>query len=184
MAAEMAERVQAAGAAGLAITNEGSSPLARAAQPTLRLDAGAEPAVPERNTVTATMTFAIVAAAPGRRSRSGRRPASPRRASPPPTCATGRSRSSSPASRCSPCAPPVRRAPTSPSSSTTCAGAARRSRSCPTRTTRRWPLPRGVPEALAPIVPVVRARQLALALARRRGLDPDAPGGLTKVTVT
>jgi glucosamine--fructose-6-phosphate aminotransferase (isomerizing) len=46
------------------------------------------------------------------------------------------------------------------------------------------PLPRGVPEALAPIVAVVRAQQLALALARRRGLDPDAPEGLTKVTVT
>ena len=46
------------------------------------------------------------------------------------------------------------------------------------------PLPPGVPEALAPIVAVVRAQQLALALARRRGLDPDAPEGLAKVTVT
>jgi glucosamine--fructose-6-phosphate aminotransferase (isomerizing) len=46
------------------------------------------------------------------------------------------------------------------------------------------PLPRDVPEALAPIVAVVRAQQLALALARRRGLDPDAPVGLSKVTVT
>src|SRR3954466_5992965 len=46
------------------------------------------------------------------------------------------------------------------------------------------PLPAGVPEALAPIVAVVRAQQLALALARRRGLDPDAPEGLSKVTIT
>jgi len=41
-----------------------------------------------------------------------------------------------------------------------------------------------VPEALAPIVAVVRAQQLALALARVLGLDPDAPAGLSKVTAT
>ena len=46
------------------------------------------------------------------------------------------------------------------------------------------PLPAGVPEALVPIVAVVRAQQLALALARARGLDPDAPAGLSKVTAT
>ncbi len=46
------------------------------------------------------------------------------------------------------------------------------------------PLPRDVPEALAAILAVVRAQQLALALARRRGLDPDAPAGLSKVTGT
>jgi glucosamine--fructose-6-phosphate aminotransferase (isomerizing) len=46
------------------------------------------------------------------------------------------------------------------------------------------PLPDGVPEALAPIVAVVRAQQVALALARARGLDPDAPAGLNKVTAT
>jgi len=46
------------------------------------------------------------------------------------------------------------------------------------------PLPTGIPEGLAPILAVVRAQQLALALARRRGLDPDAPAGLTKVTAT
>lgn len=46
------------------------------------------------------------------------------------------------------------------------------------------PLPREVPEALAPIVAVVRAQQVALALARARGLDPDAPAGLSKVTAT
>ena len=46
------------------------------------------------------------------------------------------------------------------------------------------PLPADVPEALAAILAVVRAQQLALALARRRGLDPDAPAGLSKVTRT
>jgi glutamine---fructose-6-phosphate transaminase (isomerizing) len=46
------------------------------------------------------------------------------------------------------------------------------------------PLPPDVPEALAPIVAVVRAQQVALALARRRGLDPDHPAGLSKVTAT
>jgi hypothetical protein len=30
----------------------------------------------------------------------------------------------------------------------------------------------------------IRAQQLALALARRRGLDPDRPPGLGKVTPT
>jgi glutamine---fructose-6-phosphate transaminase (isomerizing) len=46
------------------------------------------------------------------------------------------------------------------------------------------PLPRDVPEALAPIPAAVRGQQLALELALRRGLDPDAPRGLSKVTAT
>lgn len=46
------------------------------------------------------------------------------------------------------------------------------------------PLPIGVPEALAPIPAVVRAQQLARALALERGIDPDAPFGLSKVTET
>ena len=41
-----------------------------------------------------------------------------------------------------------------------------------------------VPEVFAPILAVVRAQQVALALARLRGLDPDAPRGLNKVTTT
>jgi glucosamine--fructose-6-phosphate aminotransferase (isomerizing) len=45
------------------------------------------------------------------------------------------------------------------------------------------PLP-PVAEALAPIVAVVRAQQLARELALARGRDPDAPEGLTKVTAT
>jgi glucosamine--fructose-6-phosphate aminotransferase (isomerizing) len=46
------------------------------------------------------------------------------------------------------------------------------------------PLPRGMPEALAPIVAVVRGQQLAFELATRLGFDPDQPEGLTKVTAT
>jgi glucosamine--fructose-6-phosphate aminotransferase (isomerizing) len=46
------------------------------------------------------------------------------------------------------------------------------------------PLPQGVPEALAVFPATVRAQQLAVALADARGLDADAPAGLTKVTPT
>jgi glucosamine--fructose-6-phosphate aminotransferase (isomerizing) len=45
------------------------------------------------------------------------------------------------------------------------------------------PLPH-VTEALAPIVAVVRAQQLACELALLRGRDPDAPANLRKVTAT
>jgi glutamine---fructose-6-phosphate transaminase (isomerizing) len=41
-----------------------------------------------------------------------------------------------------------------------------------------------VAEALAPVVAVVRAQQLAADLALLRGRDPDAPEGLRKVTAT
>jgi glucosamine--fructose-6-phosphate aminotransferase (isomerizing) len=46
------------------------------------------------------------------------------------------------------------------------------------------PFPRGLAEPLAAIPATVRAQQLALALARRRGVDPDRPPGLAKVTPT
>jgi glucosamine--fructose-6-phosphate aminotransferase (isomerizing) len=46
------------------------------------------------------------------------------------------------------------------------------------------PLPRAVPEALQPIVAAVRGQQIALSAALARHLDPDAPIGLTKVTLT
>jgi glutamine---fructose-6-phosphate transaminase (isomerizing) len=49
---------------------------------------------------------------------------------------------------------------------------------------RSLPLPDGVPEALLPFPAAIRAQQLALGLALRRGLDPDAPAGLQKVTPT
>ena len=50
----------------------------------------------------------------------------------------------------------------------------------------RWPLalPEGIPEWLAPIVAVVPGQLFALGLSLARGLDPDAPRGLTKVTYT
>lgn len=46
------------------------------------------------------------------------------------------------------------------------------------------PWPGDVPEVAAPFLAVVRAQQVALALARRLGLDPDSPTGLAKVTHT
>jgi glucosamine--fructose-6-phosphate aminotransferase (isomerizing) len=45
------------------------------------------------------------------------------------------------------------------------------------------PLP-DLPEPLLPVAAVVRAQQVARALALALGRDPDAPAGLTKVTVT
>lgn len=46
------------------------------------------------------------------------------------------------------------------------------------------PLAGGAPEWLAPITAVALGQLLALELARARGLDPDAPRGLRKVTLT
>ncbi len=46
------------------------------------------------------------------------------------------------------------------------------------------PVPAGLPEPLAAFPALVRGQQLALALALERGLDPDRPRGLSKVTVT
>ena len=46
----------------------------------------------------------------------------------------------------------------------------------------RWAA--AAPEILAPILAVTRGQQVALALARLLGLDPDSPPGLTKVTIT
>jgi len=46
------------------------------------------------------------------------------------------------------------------------------------------PYPGELPEPLRALPAAVRAQQLALAVARRRGLDPDAPPGLRKVTQT
>jgi glucosamine--fructose-6-phosphate aminotransferase (isomerizing) len=45
-------------------------------------------------------------------------------------------------------------------------------------------LPGDLPEALTPIAYVLPAYLIAEAVARQRGLDPDAPQGLTKVTHT
>jgi glucosamine--fructose-6-phosphate aminotransferase (isomerizing) len=46
------------------------------------------------------------------------------------------------------------------------------------------PLPAGVPEWLSPLVAIVPGQLFAVALARTRGLDPDRPRGLSKVTET
>ncbi|HYM58211.1 MAG TPA: SIS domain-containing protein [Solirubrobacteraceae bacterium] len=46
------------------------------------------------------------------------------------------------------------------------------------------PYPGELAEPLSALPAAVRAQQLALALARRRGLDPDSPPGLRKVTPT
>jgi len=46
------------------------------------------------------------------------------------------------------------------------------------------PLPVGIPEWVSPMVAVVPGQIWAVALARTRGLDPDQPRGLSKVTET
>ena len=45
-------------------------------------------------------------------------------------------------------------------------------------------LPYPVPEALSPLMLVLPGQLLAEATARRRGIDPDSPAGLGKVTLT
>lgn len=45
-------------------------------------------------------------------------------------------------------------------------------------------LPVSLPELFQPIAATVRGQQLAFFLARARGLDPDHPSGLSKVTLT
>jgi glucosamine--fructose-6-phosphate aminotransferase (isomerizing) len=45
-------------------------------------------------------------------------------------------------------------------------------------------MPAGLPEVLYPIVATVRGQQLAYHLSIARGLDPDEPSGLTKITPT
>jgi glucosamine--fructose-6-phosphate aminotransferase (isomerizing) len=45
-------------------------------------------------------------------------------------------------------------------------------------------LPAGVPELLSPLVEIIPFQQLALHIAVARGVDPDAPRGLQKVTRT
>ena len=46
------------------------------------------------------------------------------------------------------------------------------------------PYPAGLPRAARALPATVRAQQLALALALLRGIDPDEPPGLRKVTPT
>jgi glutamine---fructose-6-phosphate transaminase (isomerizing) len=235
---ETLERMQGAGAAGLAITNDAASPLAGAARAALSLGAGPERAVPATKTVTATMlAFALVAAALGPAPFTRRQAAAlpgwvtavlddpepadavaARLADATRLVVVGRGLMFSaaletalklkettriPAEGFS--AADLRHGPIAviepgfPVLALHAEGPARadmralvddlRGRGADVAVVAdddgaALPLPAGVPEALAPIVAVVRAQQLALALARRRGLDPDAPEGLSKVTVT
>lgn len=48
----------------------------------------------------------------------------------------------------------------------------------------RLPLPADLPAPLASLATILPGQLLAEAVARRRGLDPDAPPGLSKVTLT
>jgi glutamine---fructose-6-phosphate transaminase (isomerizing) len=48
----------------------------------------------------------------------------------------------------------------------------------------RLPLPAGLPEELSPLAEIIPLQMLARELAVVRGLDPDAPRGLRKVTET
>jgi glucosamine--fructose-6-phosphate aminotransferase (isomerizing) len=232
------ERMQAEGAAGLAITNDGASPLAGAAHATLALGVGAERAVPATKTVTATLTaFALVAAAlgaaPFTRKQLERVPewvaqvvADPAPAERVAASLTGAKRlltvgrgllfgaaleaalklkettmiSAEPFSGAD-----LRHGPIAvvdrgmPVLALNAGGPAHADMADLVADLRRrgadvhvaapdagaeLPLPADVPEALAPIVAVVRAQQVALALARALGLDPDAPAGLSKVTAT
>jgi glucosamine--fructose-6-phosphate aminotransferase (isomerizing) len=52
------------------------------------------------------------------------------------------------------------------------------------RARTQLPLPAGAPEWVSPMVAVVPGQLFAVALARTRGLDPDQPRGLSKVTET
>ena len=45
-------------------------------------------------------------------------------------------------------------------------------------------LPEGLPEWLSPLVAIIPAQMMALQLTLAKGLDPDQPVGLTKVTET
>jgi glucosamine--fructose-6-phosphate aminotransferase (isomerizing) len=55
---------------------------------------------------------------------------------------------------------------------------------CGTAAGAELPLPSGVSEVTAPILATIRGQQLALAASLLRGLDPDAPAGLSKITAT
>jgi glucosamine--fructose-6-phosphate aminotransferase (isomerizing) len=55
---------------------------------------------------------------------------------------------------------------------------------CGTEPGADLPLPAGASEVTAPILATIKGQQLALAASLLRGLDPDAPAGLSKVTAT
>ncbi len=46
------------------------------------------------------------------------------------------------------------------------------------------PLPHGIPEWLSPLVAIIPAQLFSYHLTLIKGIDPDAPRGLSKVTLT
>jgi glucosamine--fructose-6-phosphate aminotransferase (isomerizing) len=232
------ERMQGEGAAGLAITNDGASPLARAAAATVALEAGDERAVPATKTVTTTLAaFALVAAAlgtpPFTRAELDRVPEWVAQVLDDPAPAervaaglngvtrlltVGRGllygaaleaalklKETTMLSAEGFSGADLRHGPIAiveqgfPVLAFLAGGPAHadmadlvsdlRGRGADVYVAApddkaELPLPEDVPDGLAPIVAVVRAQQVALALARVRGLDPDAPAGLSKVTAT
>jgi glutamine---fructose-6-phosphate transaminase (isomerizing) len=224
------QRMQDAGASGLAITNDGASPLAGAAHATIALNVGAERAVPATKTVTATLAaFALVAGALGSDlftpEQLDRVPewvaqvlADPAPAEAVAAQLTGATRlltvgrglmygaaleaalklkETTMISAEGFSAADLRHGPIAiveaglPVLAFVAGGPAHddmvdlvddlRGRGADVHA---FTPPAGVPDALAPILAVVRAQQVALSLARLRGLDPDAPAGLSKVTAT
>jgi glucosamine--fructose-6-phosphate aminotransferase (isomerizing) len=54
----------------------------------------------------------------------------------------------------------------------------------PVRAAHHLPVPSSAPEALAPLLHIIRAQQLALGVSRALGRDPDTPAALSKITTT
>lgn len=236
--ATMVERLAAAGARTLAVTNEPDSPLAAAADAAVELRAGTEQAVPATKTFTAqALAFAILAEALGPVSWSeddwARLPAALEAvlADPEPAERVAAAIGDAPGlitvarGYCYPMAleaalklketaellaegysaADLRHGPTAvvsagfPVLAMSTSGPAAsdiadlvvtlRERGAAVheiadRPDAELPIPAGLAEPLAAILAVARAQQVALALARQRGLDPDAPRGLSKVTLT
>jgi glucosamine--fructose-6-phosphate aminotransferase (isomerizing) len=218
-------RMQAEGAAGLAITNDGASPLASAADATIALGVGEEKAVPATKTVTATLTaFALVAAAMGSPlfaeisslpewvARVLDDPAPSEEIAAALVDATrlltvGRGlmfggaleaalklKETTMISAEGFSAADLRHGPIAiveglPVLAFLAQGPAHADMAdlvsdLRARGAAVHAIEFDVPEVFAPILAVVRAQQIALSLARRRGLDADAPRGLSKVTAT
>lgn len=232
------ERLRAAGAATVAVTNEADSPLAAAAEALVDLGAGEEQAVPATKTYTATVAaFAIIAEAfgecPWGEADWQRLPAAvaevlddddrPERAARvladvPGTITVGRGFMFSTALEAALklkettsilaegfSAADLRHGPIAvieqefPVIAFTAPGPAAADMAALIGEVRErgahvleaavdrdvdLPLPDGLAEAFVPLPAVVRAQQVARALALLRGLDPDSPEGLRKVTPT
>ena len=123
------------------------------------------------------------------RSSSSRPVASPRSRLRPRTSRTARSRRSTRSSPCGRSPPTTRRCPQSSRPSSVHAKQARRSSRAAMRRSR-FPArstssraPRHRSPLLSPLLSIVPGQLFAWALSRARGLDPDSPRGLSKVTL-